>query len=213
MSFALSPDADVSQTGVFGQVMYLVAATLGVFTLGAYLGRHLAGGPSLICFILSFVCVFGLNYARNSGGAAVGLLAAMGLFLGLGLGGGIDAYTSADPGVVWQAGAATALFVAALGSLGYMTRSDLSGGYRALSFLLLGLIVYGLVSLFVSMPAGNVIYAVVGLGIFGGYTLLDFNRLRGAGSGDAVSIASGIFLDVLNVFTFFLQLFGRGERD
>jgi modulator of FtsH protease len=209
----MSSDADVNQTGVFGQVMYLVASTLGVFTLGAYLGRHLAGGPSLICFILSFACVFGLNYVRDSGGAAVGLLAAMGLFLGLGLGGGIDAYTSADPGVVWQAGAATALFVAALGSLGYMTRSDLSGGYRALSFLLLGLIVYGLVSLFVSMPAGSVIYAVVGLGIFGGYTLLDFNRLRGADSGDAVSIASGIFLDVLNVFGFFLQLFGRGQRD
>jgi len=211
MSFAMPSDANVSQAGVFGQVMYLVAATLGVFTLGAYLGRDLAGGLSLICFILSFVCVFGLNYARNSGGGAVGLLAAMGLFLGLGLGGGIDAYTSADPGVVWQAGAATALFVAALGSLGYMTRSDLSGGYRVLFFLLLGLIVYGLVSLFVSIPAGNVIYAVLGLGIFGGYTLLDFNRLRGAGSADSVSIASGIFLDVLNVFTFFLQLFGRGR--
>jgi FtsH-binding integral membrane protein len=213
MSIALSPDADVSQTGVFGQVMYLVAATLGVFTLGAYLGRHLAGGPTLNCFNIIFECVFGLHFARYSGGAAVGLLAAMGLCLGLGLGGGIDADTSADPGVVWQAGAATALFVAALGSLGYMTRSDLSGGYRVLSFLLLGLIVFGLVSLFVSMPAGNVIYAVVGLGIFGGYTLLDFNRLRGAGSGDAVSIASGIFLDVLNVFTFFLQLVGRGARD
>ena len=211
MSFAMPSDANVSQAGVFGQVMYLVAATLGVFTLGAYLGRDLAGGLSLICFILSFVCVFGLNYARNSGGGAVGLLAATGLFLGLGLGGGIDAYTSADPGVVWQAGAATALFVAALGSLGYMTRSDLSGGYRVLFFLLLGLIVYGLVSLFVSIPAGNVIYAVLGLGIFGGYTLLDFNRLRGAGSADSVSIASGIFLDVLNVFTFFLQLFGRGR--
>jgi len=211
MSFAMPSDANVSQAGVFGQVMYLVAATLGVFTLGAYLGRDLAGGLSLICFILSFVCVFGLNYARNSGGGAVGLLAAMGLFLGLGLGGGIDAYTSADPGVVWQAGAATALFVAALGSLGYMTRSDLSGGCRVLFFLLLGLIVYGLVSLFVSIPAGNVIYAVLGLGIFGGYTLLDFNRLRGAGSADSVSIASGIFLDVLNVFTFFLQLFGRGR--
>ncbi|HUA45712.1 MAG TPA: Bax inhibitor-1 family protein [Solirubrobacteraceae bacterium] len=211
MSFAMPSDANVSQAGVFGQVMYLVAATLGVFTLGAYLGRDLAGGLSLICFILSFVCVFGLNYARNSGGGAVGLLAATGLFLGLGLGGGIDAYTSADPGVVWQAGAATALFVAALGSLGYMTRSDLSGGCRVLFFLLLGLIVYGLVSLFVSIPAGNVIYAVLGLGIFGGYTLLDFNRLRGAGSADSVSIASGIFLDVLNVFTFFLQLFGRGR--
>jgi modulator of FtsH protease len=113
--------------------------------------------------------------------------------------------------VVWQAGAATALFVAALGSVGYMIRSDLSAGYRVLFLLLLGLIVYGLVSLFVSMPAGNVIYALLGLGIFGGYTLLDFNRLRNAGTGDAVSIATGIFLDVLNVFTFFLQLFGRGR--
>ena len=92
-----------------------------------------------------------------------------------------------------------------------MIRPDLSGGYRVLFLLLFGLIVYGLVTLFVSMPAGNVIYAVLGLGIFGGYTVLDFNRLRRAGTRDAVSIASGIFLDVLNVFTFFLQLFGSGQ--
>jgi FtsH-binding integral membrane protein len=77
--------------------------------------------------------------------------------------------------------------------------------------LLLALIVYGSVSLFVSIPGGNVIYALLGLGIFGGYVVLDFNRLRGAGTDDAVSIASGIFLDVLNVFTLFLQLFGRGR--
>lgn len=211
MALAMSSETGVRGTGVFGQVMGLVATTLGVFTLGAYLGRHLAGGAALICFVLGFVCIFGLNYARNSGGAGIGLLAAVGLFLGLGLGGGVDAYASADPSVVWQAGAATALFVAGLGAVGYMIRSDLSGGYRVLFLLLLGLIVCGLVSLFVSMPAGNVIYAVLGLGIFGGYTLLDFNRLNRAGEGDAVSIATGIFLDVLNVFTFFLQLFGRGK--
>ena len=63
-----------------------------------------------------------------------------------------------------------------------------------------------------SIPAGNVIYAVLGLGIFGGYVVLDFNRLRRADSGDAPSIAAGIFLDILNVFTFFLQLFGRGQN-
>jgi FtsH-binding integral membrane protein len=211
MSVAIPSETEDGGAGVFGQVMGLVATTLGVFTLGAYLGRHLAGGPSLICFLIGFGCIFGLNYARGSGGAGIGLLAAVGLFLGLGLGGALDAYASADPGVVWQAGAATALFVAALGSIGHMIRSDLSGGYRVLFFLLLALIVYGLISLFVSMPAGNVVYAVLGLGIFGGYTLLDFNRLRNAGNGDAVSIATGIFLDVLNVFTFFLQLFGRGR--
>lgn len=211
MALAMSSETDVRGAGVFGQVMGLVATTLGVFTLGAYLGRHLAGGPALICFVLGFVCLVGLNYARNAGGAGIGLLAAVGLFLGLGLGGGLDAYASTDPGVVWQAGAATALFVAGMGSIGYMIRSDLSGGYRVLFFLLLALIVYGFVSLFVSMPAGNVIYALLGLGIFGGYTVLDFNRLNRAGEGDAVSIATSIFLDILNVFTFFLQLFGRGQ--
>ena len=135
-----------------------------------------------------------------------------GLFLGLGLGGGLAAYAQADPGAVWQAAAATASFIAGLGSVGYMVQADLSAGYRILNLLLLGLILFGLVSLFVSMPGGNVVYAVLGLAIFGGYTLLDFNRLRSAGNDDAVSIAAGIFLDVVNVFQFFLSLFGR-ERN
>jgi hypothetical protein len=42
----------------------------------------------------------------------------------------------------------------------------------------------------------------------GGYTLLDFNHLRRTGQEEAVPIAASIFLDVLNIFLFFLQLFG-----
>ncbi|HTT30151.1 MAG TPA: Bax inhibitor-1 family protein [Solirubrobacteraceae bacterium] len=87
------------------------------------------------------------------------------------------------------------------------------GGIPPLFFLLLALIVYGFVSLFVSMPAGNLIYALLGLGIFGGYTLLDFNRLRRAGTDDVVSLATGIFLDIVNVFQFFVQLFGNSRQD
>lgn len=207
MSLAASRSTEVGESGVFGQVMGLVAATLGLLTLGAYLGRNLAGGPSFVCFILGFLCIVGLSFVRDSGAPAVGLLFAAGLFLGLGLGGGL----STAPGAVWQAAAATGLFVAALGSVGYGIRSDLSGGYRVLFLLLLALILYGLVTLFVSMPAGNVVYALLGLGIFGGYTVLDFNRMHRAGTDDVVWIASGIFVDVLNVFTFFLQLFGRGR--
>jgi FtsH-binding integral membrane protein len=211
MSLAATPNADVAAGGVFGQTMGLVAATLGFLTLGAYLGRHLGGGASILFFLLGFFCLIALNHVRGAGGAAAGLLFATGLFLGLGLAGGLAAYASASPDAVWQSAAATALFVGGLGALGYGIQSDLSGGYRLLFFLLLGLIIYGLVTLFVSMPAGDVIYAVLGLVIFGGYTVLDFNRLRRADGGDAPSIAAGIFLDVLNVFTFFLQLFGRGR--
>jgi FtsH-binding integral membrane protein len=211
MSFTAS-QAEAEGVGVFGQVMGLVAVTLGLMTLGAYLGRHLSGGAATVAFILGFICIFAMNFVRKAGSAATGLLFASGLLLGLGLGGVLDAYASADPGVVWQAAAATALFVAGLGSIGYAIRSDLSAGYRFLFWALLILIGFGLVTLFVSMPAANVIYAVLGLVIFGGYVVLDFNRLRSAGNGDAAWIASGIFLDILNVFLFFLQLFGREEN-
>ena len=67
----------------------------------------------------------------------------------------------------------------------------LSAGYRVLFWLLLGLIVFGLVGLFLAIPGGNVIYAVLGLVIFGGYTVLDFNRMRRAGMDEAVPIAPG----------------------
>jgi FtsH-binding integral membrane protein len=48
--------------------------------------------------------------------------------------------------------------------------------------------------------------------IFGGYTVVDFNRLRRAGMASSVPIAASIFLDIFNIFVFILQLFGS-ERD
>jgi len=202
----------VGSAGVFGQVMGFVAVALGFFTLGAYLGRHLTSGVSLVCFIAGFLCIVGLNFARRSEGLALTMLFAAGLLLGLGLGGVLHRYAEARPDAVWQAAGATALFMGALGSAGYAIRRDLSGGYRMLFFLLLALIVFGLITIFVSIPGGNVIYALLGLGIFGAYTVLDFNRMRRAGMQEAVPLAAGIFLDVVNIFLFFLRLFGGGRN-
>lgn len=131
------------------------------------------------------------------------MLFAAGLFLGLGLGGGLRRYAEFEPSVIWQSAGATALFVAGLGSAGYAIRRDLS--------VFFALIIFGFVSLLVSMPHADVIYAILGLVIFGGYTVLDFNRLRRAEHNETVQIAAGIFLDVINVFLFFLQLFGGGR--
>jgi FtsH-binding integral membrane protein len=198
----------VGAAGVFGQVMGLVAVTLCFFTLGAYLGREITEGASIICFIGGFICIIGLNFARRSEALSITLLFAAGLLLGLGLGGVLNSYVEAEPDAVWQAAAATALFVGALGTTGYAIRKDLSGFYKILFFLLLALIVFGLVTVFVAIPAGNLIYALLGLGIFGGYTVLDFNRMRRAGMQEAVPLAAGIFLDVVNIFLFFLRIFG-----
>jgi modulator of FtsH protease len=53
---------------------------------------------------------------------------------------------------------------------------------------------------------------VLGLVVFGGFTIFDFNRLRRSNMASAPSIAAGIFLDIFNVFLLFLTLFGGGNR-
>jgi uncharacterized protein len=198
---------------VFGQVMGLVALTLGCLALGAYIGRDLGGGAGILFFIAGFGCIIGLNVASSRGREqlAITLLFGLGLLLGLALGPVLNDYAQADPSALWQAAGATGAFVAGLGAVGYATRRDLSSWYRVLFWALLALIVFGIVAIFVSIPNSNLIYSVAGLVIFGGYTVLDFNRLRRAGAESAVPIAAGIFLDVLNVFLFFLQLFGGGR--
>ena len=198
---------------LLGQVMGLVAVTVGFTALGAYLGRNLSGGTGLLFFIAAFACIFGLNIAASRGSEqlAVGLLFGLGLLLGLAVAPVLNDYANADPAALWQAAGATALFVAACGAYGYATRRDLSSWARTLFWALLALIAFGIVTIFVSIPNGNVIYAVLGLGIFGAYTIFDFNRLRRSSMDAAVPIAAGIFLDIFNVFLLALNLFG-GER-
>src|SRR5215216_2985119 len=199
---------------LLGQVMGFVAVTVGFTALGAYLGRDLSGAAGLVLFIGAFVCIFGLNIAAAKGREqlAIGLLFGLGLLLGLAVAPVIADYAKGDPAALWQAAGATAVFVAACGAYGYATRRDLSSWGRTLFWALLGLIVFGIVAIFVSIPNTHIIYAVAGLGIFGAYTIFDFNRLRRASSDSAIAIAASIFLDIFNVFLLLLELFG-GSRE
>ncbi len=199
---------------VFGQVMGLVALTAGCAALGAYLARNATGGVGIGAFILAFVCIFGLNIAASRGHEqlAIGFLFGLGLLLGAAVGPVLRVYAESDPSALWQASGATAAFIAALGSYGYATRRDLSSWQKTLFWALLALIVFGIVTIFISIPGGNIIYAVLGLVIFGGFTIFDFNRLRRTEHAGAVPIAASIFLDIFNVFLFFLELFGGGRR-
>lgn len=214
---ALDPRAGargvVDARGVFGQVMGLVAVTVAFTTGGAYLGRNLTGGSFLLFFLVGFGCVIGSSYAaRRSESLATGLLFAGGLALGLALAPTIAVYARAEPNVVWQAAGGTALFIGGFGAYGYATRRDLSSWARTLFWALLALIVFGFVAMLLAIPHANVIYAVLGLGVFAAYTMFDFNRLRRSGVESAVPIAASIFLDVLNVFQLLLLLLGGGNR-
>ena len=198
---------------LFGQTMGFVAATTGMFALGAYVGRNLGTGAILIAYIGAFVCLFAMRFAaRRSREATIALLAAFGLLLGVATAPCVAYYAATDPQAVWKAGGATALFIAALGSAGYATSRDLSGLARACFWALLALLVFGVVTIFVDIPGGSMIYSVLGLVIFGGFTMVDFQRLRRSTDvASAPLLAASIFLDILNVFLFFLRIFGRNN--
>jgi uncharacterized protein len=196
---------------LLGQTMGLVAVTAGLFALGAYLGRDMAGGWAILWFIAAFAVLFGLNAAAaRSEQLAIGLLFAFGVLLGLAVAPTINYYVDTNPQVVWQAGGATALFIAGFGAFGYATRHDLSVFARFFFWALIALIVFGVVLIFVNIPNGDLIYAIAGLAIFAGLTAFDFQRLRRTRDIRAAPLlAASIFLDALNVFLFFLQIFGR----
>ncbi len=199
---------------LFGQTMAYVAATVGFFALGAYAGRHLSETAGWISFIVAFVCLMAMNFtARRSIPLTSLLLAAFGFLIGLALGPLLYYYATTDPAVLWQAGGATALFIAGFGAAGYAIRRDLTALARIAFFALLALIVFGIVLIFVHIPQGTLIYAVLGLVIFAAITMFDFQRLRRSKNiASAPLMAASIFLDILNVFLFFLRIFGGGGR-
>jgi modulator of FtsH protease len=196
---------------LFGQVMGLVALTVGFATLGVWVARNSGGGGWFIAWLVAIGCLIGLNAANARGyhGLALGLLFAFGLLMGISVSATVNYYAATDPTAVRQAFGATALFVGVLGAGGYAIRRDLSFLYRILFWLLLALLGAGIALIFVHLEGLYTVWAVVGLVIFGLYTVADFNRLRRAGKDQAIPLAAGIFIDVLNIFLFFLQLFGR----
>jgi FtsH-binding integral membrane protein len=206
------PTLTRDETGtLIGQTMGLVAVTTGFFALGAYLGRDLSYGWGLVLYIASFGCLIGLNFAaQRSERMAITILFAFGVLIGLATAPTLAYYTSTEPQVVWQAGGATALFITGFGAAGYLTRRDLSSLARVFFWALIALIVFGIVLIFVQIPHGQLIYAILGLVIFAGLTAFDFQRLRRTRDIRAAPLlAASIFLDILNVFLLFLQLFGR----
>jgi len=205
-----APTRDQSRA-LFAQTMGLVAIASALFAVGAYLGRDMSYRWGWVWFIAAIATLFGIQFAvRSSEQLAIFFLFGFGVLMGLATAPTIAYYASTDPQAVWQAGGATALFIAGFGTAGYATRRDLTALARVAFWALLGLIVFGIVLIFVNIPNGDLIYAILGLAIFSAFTLVDFQRLRKTKDIRAAPLlAASIFLDVLNVFLLFLQLFGR----
>jgi FtsH-binding integral membrane protein len=201
---------DISTAQLLGQVMFLVAVALGFCTVGTLLGRDLSLGTARICSFAGFgmLLVSAFAGARfRVGTFAMGWLFATALLIGLGLGPVIAYFASVEDAALTQAFAGTAATVLGAGALGFALSKDLAPWMRPLSLLVfaacIGTIVW---SLF-----GGTISPFLSLAIYGlsaALIVVDFNFLRKHGTeADAIWLATGIFVSIVNIFTSLLNIF------
>jgi uncharacterized protein len=115
----------------------------------------------------------------------------------------------------------TAASFGALSLWGYTTQRDLTGMGSFLVMGLFGIVIAGVVNMFLVSSALQWIISVVGVLVFSGLTAWDTQRLKneyiyGAMDGDtaertAIMGALSLYLDVVNLFTLLLQLLGQRE--
>jgi hypothetical protein len=116
----------------------------------------------------------------------------------------------------------TAASFGALSLWGYTTQRDLSGMGSFLLMGLFGIILAGLVNLFMGSSALQFAISVIGVGVFAGLTAWDTQRLKteylyGAMDGETAERASiigalSLYLNFINLFTLLLQLLGQRDE-
>ena len=199
----------VSTATLLGQVMFLVAVALAFTVAGTYIGRDLTEGTAFILFLVGFgmLLVQGFVERLRVGTFAIGWLYAIALLIGLGLGPAIGYLVENDPSTVTQAAGATALITLGMGAGGFALSKDLSGWMRPLSFVILGCVVVSFVMLLFSSGGNPILSAIIAI-VSALLIAVDFNYLRKHGTGDdAVWLATGIFVSIINIFLSLLNLF------
>lgn len=201
---------DVAQ--LFGQVFFLVAVAIGFMALGSVIGRDLEIGTARILGFVGFGMLLVSSFAGarfRVGGFAIGWLYATALVIGLGVGPIIAYIAENNPTVLTQAIGGTALTVLGMGALGFALSKDLASWMRPLSYLVFAAVLVSLVMvLFAS--GGNPILSLIIYGLSALLIMVNVNYMRKHGTEDqAVLLATGIFVSVVNIFLSLLNLFGN----
>jgi modulator of FtsH protease len=202
--------AQASTATLLGQVMFLVAIALGFLVVGSYVGRDLAIGTARILGFAGFGMLIVSAFAGERlrvGPFAIGWLYATALVIGLGLGPVLAYFVANEPSAITQAAGGTALIVLGMGALGFCLSKDLAPWMRPLSLLVFGAVIVSFALVMFSGGGSPIVSIVIG-GLSALLITVDFNYLRKHGTeADAVWLATGIFVSIINIFLSLLNIF------
>lgn len=200
---------------LLGQVLGITAVGFLITALASYLFRDVPYGVGMGASLVGLLLLFGMSAARTSPAIGLMLFYAFTFAEGIGIAPVISHYVRQDgSGVVVDAATTTGMGMLILAAISFTFSIDWRR-FSGIAFgALLALLIVGLISAFTHFLQPGV-YAWLTLGVFSLLTLIDFSRIRAAQPWDSpVQLAVAIYLDAINIFLAFLQIFGnRNSRD
>lgn len=198
---------------LFTKVMFLLTMSMGVAAGGAYLGRGIRSLGAIIGLGIAFIIGAIVVYVAASAAppVAISILLGWTFIAGLFMGPTLQMYSEElgwQPVMLCFAG--TSGIMAVCGMIGMLSGIDFSGMGTYLMIALLGMIIFGVVAMFVRMSRTvNIVHAIIGVILFSGYFIFDFFRLSKSADTwpEAVRLSASLFVDFLNVFLYLLQLY------
>ncbi len=209
--------AQATGSTLMAQVLGLLGFSFAFTAVGALVGIQLGPGGYLVGLITSLVTLVALTLLKERTPLNLVLLYAFATADGLLLGGILEEYVQAGlGGAIVDAAGTTAVVTLAASAYGVSTKRDLTKLRGILTIGLFALLGALIVGLFVHLAAFQLAIAVIGALLFTGFITLDMQRVartRSASEGEAILMAVSIYLDIVNLFLFLLQIFGLGQSN
>ncbi|WP_018661612.1 Bax inhibitor-1/YccA family protein [Heyndrickxia acidiproducens] len=205
------------QRSMFQKVLAVFAVSLLFATAGLYTGRLVPPAlmmPLMVAEVVMIIAAFWLRRRKSVGYLFVYAFT----FIS-----GITTYpivsyyaSAAGAEVVLLAFGSTFGIFAVMGTIGAVTKKDLSFLSTALLVALLALIFIGIFSIFSPLTStGLLAFSFIGAIVFSLYTMYDFNMMKHHGISEEIIplLALSLYLDFLNLFTYILQILGIWGSD
>ena len=201
----------VQSSGLIGKVMGLLAFSFLFAAIGSFVGLttlHLTFGSYLVVAIGGLVVLIALNFLIQVSGLNLFLLYLFTFLEGLSLSPLLSVYIQNYPNILGQAFFMTAITSLALALYAWTTKRDFSRLGDYLFFGVILLLVAGIVGFFFQSSLFVLLVSVVGIAIFSGYVLFYVQRAKFMADTvpNAIGLTVSIFITVLNLFLYILQL-------
>lgn len=197
-------------SSLIGKVMGLLAFSFIFAAIGAFLGilTGLSVGGYWLVALGGLGVLIALNLLIQKPGINLSLLYLFTFLEGLSLSPLLSIYLQVAPTVLAEAFLITAITSLALAAYAWTTKRDFSRFGDYLFFGVILLLVAGIVSIFFHSTFLVFLISLVGIAIFSGYVLFYVQQAKNVADTlpNAIGITVSLFITVLNLFLYILQL-------